>query len=74
MLSFFIISLCALLASFLTLFSGFGLGTVLMPVIAIFFPIPIAIAITAIVHLLNNLFKLILLRKNVSESVYPNRR
>ena len=53
----------AFLASGLTLFSGFGLGTLLMPVFALFFPLEIAIALTAIVHLLNNLFKLFLLGK-----------
>jgi len=62
---FVIISLCAFLVSFLTLYSGFGLSTLLMPVIAIFFPVPIAIAITAFVHLMNNIFKLILLRKTI---------
>jgi uncharacterized membrane protein YfcA len=41
----------------LTLFSGFGLGTVLMPVFALFFPVPVAIGATAVVHLANNLFK-----------------
>ncbi len=51
----------AFLASGLTLFSGFGLGTLLLPVMAIFFPIDTAIALTAIVHLLNNLFKFALL-------------
>jgi uncharacterized membrane protein YfcA len=58
-----IISLVALVASTLTLFSGFGLGTLLMPVVAIFFPLDIAIMITAIVHLANNLFKAALLGK-----------
>jgi uncharacterized membrane protein YfcA len=48
----------ALLASGLTLFSGFGLGTILMPVFALFFPVPVAVAMTAIVHLANNLFKI----------------
>jgi uncharacterized membrane protein YfcA len=48
----------ALFAAALTLFSGFGLGTLLMPVLAIFFPVEIAISATAVVHLLNNLFKL----------------
>jgi len=43
--------------SMLTLFSGFGLGTVLMPVFALFLPIPTAIAATAVVHLANNVFK-----------------
>ena len=41
----------------LTFFSGFGLGTILTPVFAIYFPIEIAIAMTAVVHLLNNVFK-----------------
>ena len=33
-----IVSTAALVASALTLFSGFGLGTLLMPVVVIFFP------------------------------------
>lgn len=61
-----LICLTAFAAAGLTLFSGFGLGTLLMPVAAIFFPVPIAVAITAIVHLLNNLFKLGLLWRDVS--------
>lgn len=52
-----IIAVVALLASALTFFSGFGLGTVLMPVFAAFFPVDLAIALTAIVHFLNNVFK-----------------
>ena len=56
-MEYFIICLTSLIVSILTLFSGFGLGTVLMPVFAIFFPLPIAIASTAIVHLANNIFK-----------------
>lgn len=53
-----IVAAAALLASGLTFFSGFGLGTLLMPVVAIFFPVDVAIAMTAIVHFANNLFKL----------------
>lgn len=52
-----VVPLAALLASALTLFSGFGLGTLLMPAVALFFPIEVAIAMTAVVHLANNLFK-----------------
>ena len=59
----------ALVSSGLTLFSGFGLGTLLMPVFALFFPVEIAIGLTAIVHFLNNLFKLALLgRKSEFDS------
>lgn len=53
-----ILSLAALVTSLLTFFSGFGLGTILMPVFAIFFPIDLAIALTSVVHFLNNIFKL----------------
>ena len=53
-----VISLAALCTSLLTFFSGFGLGTILMPVFAIFFPVDLAIALTGVVHFLNNLFKL----------------
>lgn len=56
----------ALAASLLTLISGFGLGTLLLPVFAIFFPLEVAILLTAIVHLLNNLFKLGLLVRGIS--------
>jgi len=51
------IGVAALLTSWLTLISGFGLGTLLLPVFAIFFDLELAIALTAIVHVLNNLFK-----------------
>ncbi len=62
-MDYVLICCVAYLSSGLTLFSGFGLGTLLMPVFALFFPLEIAIALTAIVHLLNNLFKLFLLGK-----------
>lgn len=57
-MEFLLVCLAALLASGLTLFSGFGLGTLLMPVFALFFPVEVAVAQTAVVHLANNLFKL----------------
>jgi len=69
-MDYFILCLVALLGSGLTLFSGFGLGTLLVPVFAIFFPIEIAIALTAIVHFLNNLFKLALLAKKQARKLF----
>lgn len=44
-----VICLASLAVSGLTLFSGFGLGTVLTPVMAIFFPTETAVAVTAVV-------------------------
>ena len=69
MLEYFIICLFALLASGLTFFSGFGLGTILLPVFALFFPVDISVALVAIVHFLNNLFKLSLIGKKASKQV-----
>lgn len=64
-----IICLVAFFASGLTFFSGFGLGTILMPALALFFPIEIAIGATAIVHCANNLFKFGLVYRHVYWSV-----
>jgi len=68
-LDILIVCIAALAASSLTLFSGFGLGTLLMPIIAIFFPLELAIAMTAMVHLANNLFKIGLLGRKADHSV-----
>ncbi|MFN0150440.1 MAG: TSUP family transporter [bacterium] len=57
-MSYAVVAIVALLAAALTFFSGFGLGTLLLPAFSIFFPVEIAIAATAIVHLTNNVFKL----------------
>jgi len=51
------VALVALLASGLTLFSGFGLGTLLLPVFALFMPVDVAVGATALVHAANNVFK-----------------
>jgi len=59
-----IISAAAFLTALLTFFSGFGLGTILAPVFAIFFPVEVAIALTAVVHFANNLFKGALVGRN----------
>jgi uncharacterized membrane protein YfcA len=61
-----IICIVALFGSVLTFFSGFGLGTLLLPIFLLFYPIDVAIACTAIVHLSNNIFKLGLIHKNIS--------
>src|SRR3990170_2658475 len=52
-----VIAIVAALASALTLYSGFGLGTLLLPAFALFFPAPVAVAATGVVHLTNNVFK-----------------
>ena len=65
-MDYLLLTLTALIVSGLTLFSGFGLGTLLTPAFAVFFPVPTAIAATAVVHVSNNLFKLALLGRHAN--------
>ncbi len=64
-----IVCVVSFFASGLTLFSGFGLGTILTPVLAIFFPVPVAVGATAVVHLANNLFKIVLVGRNANKGI-----
>ncbi len=66
---FILIALVSLGASLLTFFSGFGLGTILTPFFVLFFPLEIAVALTGVVHFLNNMFKLSLTGKNINKEV-----
>ncbi len=68
-MEYIIIGLVAFLASILTFFSGFGLGTILTPAFILFFPVDLSIALTGVVHFLNNLFKLYLVGKAADKSI-----
>lgn len=62
-----IIIFISFVASILTFFSGFGLGTLMTPVFFMLFrDLPLAIGATAIVHIANNLFKFGLMRKSIN--------
>ena len=63
------VSIVTFAAAILTFFSGFGLGTILTPVMMIFFPTEIAIAFTGLVHFSNNVFKFFLVGKNIDKKV-----
>jgi uncharacterized membrane protein YfcA len=66
---FALICVVAFAASLLTFFTGFGLGTLLLPAFAAFFPTEVAVALTAVVHLLNSLFKLVLVGRHADLGV-----
>ena len=68
-MEYIVTSVVALFAAFMALFSGFGLGTLLTPAFVFFFPVPVAIAATAIVHLLNNVFRGVLIGRNANWGV-----
>jgi uncharacterized membrane protein YfcA len=69
LLNLFIVCLTAFIIGGLTLYSGFGLGTLLMPVMALFVPIGTAIAVTAVVHFITNLGKVALVGRHADASV-----
>ncbi len=52
--------------SFITLFTGFGVGTIMMPVMALFFDVKVAIFLAAIVHFFNNISRLALYRSEIN--------
>lgn len=56
-MEYFVVALTVLFGAALTFFSGFGLGTLMLPVFSLFFPVEVAVCATATVHLANNLFK-----------------
>jgi uncharacterized membrane protein YfcA len=62
-MEYIIVAIAVLIGASLTFFSGFGLGTIMLPVFALFFDIEVAVGATAIVHLANNVFKFLLVRK-----------
>lgn len=68
-MDYLLIGIVTLIGAGLTLFSGFGLGTLLLPVFGLFFPIDVAIALTAIVHFSNNLIKLGFYCKNIDWNI-----
>ncbi len=68
-MDYLIVGVCALFVSGLTLYSGFGLGTLLMPVFALFFPVEVAVAATAVVHGANNVLKAALLGREADWSI-----
>jgi uncharacterized membrane protein YfcA len=68
-LQFIVVAVAAFLAAGLTMYSGFGLGTLLLPVFALFVPVEMAVVATALVHGANNVFKVVLLGRHADREV-----
>lgn len=63
------VALASFIAAGLTMYSGFGLGTLMLPLFSLFFPVEIAVVATALVHGANNVFKVSLLGRLAEWSV-----
>lgn len=68
--AFVTILFATLVASVIAFLSGFGFLTIVMPTLALFLPIEMAIAITALVHLVHLLLKLSLTFKSVNTRIF----
>lgn len=69
MTAYIAIFIVSIIASGLTLYSGFGLGTILLPVYSLFFPVEVAVASTAIVHAANNALKIAVVGKHADKTL-----
>jgi len=69
MTAYLVVALTAFVAAGMTLYSGFGLGTLLLPVFALFFPAEVAVVATALVHGANNVFKVFLLGRAADRGI-----
>ena len=56
-------------ASAITIVSGFGLNTVLVPAFAVLFPLPLAIAAVALVHLIASALRLVIFRVHINRTI-----
>ncbi len=64
-----ILFVATLIIATLTFLTGFGLGTLLLPIFILFFPVDTAIAATAVVHLANNIFQTLIIGKKANLNV-----
>jgi uncharacterized membrane protein YfcA len=68
-LGYITVAAAAFLAAGMTMYSGFGLGTLMLPVFALFLPVEMAVVATALVHGANNVFKVSLLGRHADRDV-----
>lgn len=68
-MDFILICATALIFGCLTLFAGFGFGTLMLPVFALFFPVDVAVAATAVVHFTRQVFKVAVIGKWANRAV-----
>jgi uncharacterized membrane protein YfcA len=64
-----VIALVAFFGAVLSFISGFGLGTLLLPAMMLVYSPMEAVAVTAVVHLLNTMYKLALVAKDANAQV-----
>lgn len=61
----FLIAITTLVASIIGTITGFGVSTILIPVLLFFLPLPQALLVAGVLHWFDDIWKLILFRKGV---------
>lgn len=69
-MEYVVVAITVLFGAGLTFFSGFGLGTLMLPVFSLFFDLPVAVGATAVVHFANNIFKFAMVSKYIHVQTY----
>lgn len=69
-MEYIVVAITVLFGAGLTFFSGFGLGTLMLPVFSLFFDLPVAVGATAVVHFANNIFKFAMVSKYIHIQTY----
>lgn len=63
---YILIALLTALASIIGTFSGFGISTIMIPVIVLFYPLPFALLFVAVIHLFGDFWKVIFFKKGAN--------
>lgn len=66
---YIVLVVITLITSVITLFTGFGVGTIMAPVMALYFDVKVAVFLAAIVHFFNNASRLYMYRDQVNWQV-----
>ena len=61
-----LLALLTLLASGVGALSGFGTSTIMVPVVALYFPLPVTLLFVGIIHLFGDIWKMLLFRSGVN--------
>jgi uncharacterized membrane protein YfcA len=65
----FWLSALTFIASFIGTLAGFGSSTIMIPIVAMFFPLPVTLLFVAIVHFFNDLWEVVLFKHKIDRKL-----
>ncbi len=61
-----LLSLLTLLASVIGTISGFGISSIMIPIMSLFYPLPLTLLFVAIIHLFGDIWKIVFFRRSAN--------